>query len=148
MDYRVGQIKRVFFVRLDDGEDLRKQVEELAQREKIEQAVVLVTGAMRKAELVVGPKEPVIPPEAVWSGFEDSREILGVGTLVRDQEGGSLHLHLAAGRENEAVKVGCLRGDSQVYLIAEAVILEISGLAAVRSADDASGLNLLSFRSY
>ncbi|MBW2321927.1 MAG: DUF296 domain-containing protein [Deltaproteobacteria bacterium] len=146
MDYRVGRINRVFFVRFDDGEDLRTCVEELAHREKIEQGLVLVTGAMKKVELVVGPKETAIPPEPVWSGFEDSREILGVGTLVQDPEGMSLHLHLAAGRGDEPVKVGCLRGENQVYLVAEVVILEINGLEAARIPDEASGLTLLSFR--
>lgn len=145
MEYRCGEIKRVFWVRFEDGEDLRAGLEHLAEREQIHQALVLVLGGMGQARMVLGPLKKTIPPEPNWASFADGREILGVGTLAHGPQGPSLHLHLAAGRGGEPTLAGCLRAESEVYLIAEAVVLETSGLAAVRKADGASGLNLLAF---
>jgi len=41
------------------------------------------------------------------------------------------------------VKVGCLRENSATFLVLEAVIIELSGINAVREFDPALGLTLL-----
>ncbi|MEW6267477.1 MAG: PPC domain-containing DNA-binding protein [Thermodesulfobacteriota bacterium] len=146
MDYRVGHINRVFFARFEKGEDLSAGLNDLARREWIDQALVLVLGSMTQARLVVGPKEMVARPEPLWAAFTGGREVLGVGTLVPGPEGPSIHLHLAAGRGGEDPLIGCLREDGQVYLVAEAVILELKGFIAQRELDQVSGMNLLRLR--
>lgn len=145
MDYRVGQINRVFFLRFDDGEELKGGVEDLARREGIEQALVLALGALGEGRLVVGPREKTLPPEPVWAAFSEAREVLGVGTLSPGPEGPALHLHLAAGRGGEATLSGCLRGEGRVYLVLEAVVLEMTGFSSRRRPEAASNLNLLAF---
>ena len=145
MDYRSGQIGRVFWVRFNDGEDLTAEVIELARREEISQALVLFLGALKESNLVVGPRETVIPPDPVVQSFTQGREMLGVGTLAPGPDGPALHLHVGAGRVDRPTLVGCLRADSRVYLLIEAVVLEIQGIAAARKPDQASGLNLLQF---
>ena len=146
MDYRSGCIGRVFWARLDDGEDLGECLQDLARRETIGQALVLVLGALGQARVVVGPRETVIPPDPVWTAFTGGREILGVGTLVDSPEGPSLHMHIGAGRGEEPTVVGCLRAESQVYLLVEAVILEVTHMSARREPDEKTGLNLLTFK--
>ena len=41
------------------------------------------------------------------------------------------------------VKVGCLRGASETFLVLEAIIIEIEGIDAKREPDPVSGLTLL-----
>lgn len=145
MNYRVGNIGRIIWVRLDDGEDLRLELERIALRENVNQALVMALGAMKKGSVVVGPKEAVIPPEPVWKKFADGREILGMGTMVKGPDGPSLHMHMGLGRGDEPTVLGCIRESSEVYLIAEAVIIEVEGIEAERQYDPAVGLNLLTF---
>ena len=144
MDYRTGKIGRVFCVRVDVGDDIRLGGLELARQEGLERAVILALGALEKGRLVVGPKEAVIPPDLLWAGFADGREILGLGTLAPGPDGPSLHFHMGVGRGGEPALVGCL-SDSEVYLTLECVILELSGLAVRPVPDAASGFNLISF---
>jgi predicted DNA-binding protein with PD1-like motif len=49
---------------------------------------------------------------------------------------------VAAGR-GDKVHVGCLRRDAETFLVLEAIVLEITGIAARRELDPASGLALL-----
>jgi len=51
-------------------------------------------------------------------------------------------LHGAFGK-GDSVKVGCLREKAETFLVLEAVILELSGINAMREFDPASGMSLL-----
>lgn len=146
MDYRCGNIGRVFWARLEDGEALVPGLEKLAQKENVEQALVMVLGALSEARMVSGPRENVIPPDPMYMTFTQGREIVAIGTLVRDQKGPKLHMHAAAGRLGEETTVGCLRAESKIYMLCEAVILEITGMKATRDPDPASGFDLLTFK--
>ncbi|MFC1945512.1 PCC domain-containing protein, partial [Chloroflexota bacterium] len=53
-----------------------------------------------------------------------------------------LHLHGALGR-GESVTAGCLRPGVDTWLVAEAVITEITGVKAARQPDGPSGFELL-----
>lgn len=145
MEYRQGRMGRVFYLRLDNGEDFKAQVEELARAENVRQGMVLALGALASAEMVVGPEKTELPPVPVWDRFGEAHEILGGGTLAWNAGGPVLHLHLSAGRGSEPVKTGCLRATGQVYLVAEAVIMEIEGLSASRRLVESLGLEILSF---
>lgn len=145
MEYRSGHLQRVFWCRLEDSEDLLVELANIARKENIRQAMIAVLGALGQAELVIGPKEKVIPPEPVWSSFTDGREILGFGTMAPGPDGPSIHLHLVAGREHQATIVGCLRQTSQAYLTVEAVILELDLPGAQRWFDPALGVSRLTF---
>lgn len=145
MDYRSGNIGRVFWVRFEDGENLLTGLKDLAQRETIDQGLVLVLGALKQGNVVLGPKETAIPPDPMWIQFTGAHEILGVGTIAGSPEGPSVHLHAGAGRGGEPPLVGCVRGENEVYLVAEVLVLEVTGFSAERRPDPASGMNLLTF---
>ena len=145
MEYSVGKPGRVVAARLFEGEDVHASIEQLARRENIRCAAVLVTGGFRKANVVVGPKqeEPKIEPQ--FQAFGGPGEVLGVGTLYGDEAGPKLHLHTAIGKGGENL-VGCPRRETTTFLILEVTIIEILGIEATRTPDPATGLNLLRLR--
>jgi predicted DNA-binding protein with PD1-like motif len=142
MEYEVGKIGRVVVARGFEGEDVYAQIEALAAKEKIASAAVLVVGGLRKAKVVVGPRNPTGPIEPQYVEFDDAREIAGVGTIFCDDGVPRLHLHGAIGRGKEAIN-GCPRGGATVFCVLEVVIIEIDGTTAARGIDPQIGLKLL-----
>jgi uncharacterized protein len=141
MEYAVGKTGRVIVARLFEGEPLAASIEEIARKEKVQCAAVLITGGIRKADVVVGPLEekPKIVPN--FRNFEGPGESLGVGTLYCDENGPKLHIHAAIGK-GDSVIAGCPRGGASVFLVLEVTIIEILGVDA-RRLPDACGLNIL-----
>jgi uncharacterized protein len=145
MQYEEGSLGRVFALRFEEGERLPGVVEEFAKEHGIRSAmIVLLGGAGDGSRLVVGPEkdrgEAVIPMEFALKG---NQEILAVGTIFPDEQGNPLlHMHGAAGREGEAT-VGCTRPGVDVWLVAEAIVLEIVGTRGLRKKDPKTGFQLL-----
>lgn len=144
MKYSQGKVGRVFIARVEHGDNLLEEIKRLAVSENIEAGVMYVIGALRDASIVVGPEEMTLPPVPVWREFSDGREVIAIGTLFRDEEGPALHLHGAFGRGDQ-VLMGCVRKLSEVYLVAEVIIMELTGTGAVKSFEEASGLKMLKF---
>ena len=59
MEYRTGSIGRVLTIRFDHGEDFLAGLREVILKEKICSAWFQVIGALDKAGVVIGPKEPL-----------------------------------------------------------------------------------------
>lgn len=145
MKYSQGKTGRIFVARFDNGDDLLEELKKLAETEKIEAGIIYIIGALKEASLVVGPQECTLPPVPVWRKFDDCREILGIGTLFRDDAGQPvLHLHGALCRGN-ATLMGCIREKAGVYLVAEAILLEMRDTGAVKEFDPSAGLKMLNF---
>jgi predicted DNA-binding protein with PD1-like motif len=142
MEYAVGKTGRVIVMRLSEGENLYDMVESVAKKESIRSAAVFITGGVRKADVVVGPKQekPQIIPN--FSHFTGPGEVLGVGTIFWDDAGPKLHIHTAIGKGDE-VTVGCPRGGASVFLVLEITIIEVEGVNAARKLDPGSGIKLL-----
>lgn len=146
MQYRQGQLGRVFLARVEHGENLLEEIRNLARAEHLDGAVIFMIGALKSASMVVGPRECTVPPEPVWESFGDGREILGIGTLYPDEMGEpALHLHGVLGKGQVSL-TGCLRANTEVYLIVEMVIMELSRLDALRRLDPETGLKMLNFK--
>jgi len=145
MEYAVGKTGRIIAARLFEGEDLYESVEEIAAKENVKAAAVLITGGFRQANVVVGPKTE--RPRLIGNSrdFAGPGEVLGVGTIYRDSQGPKLHIHTAIGKGDQAI-VGCPRGGAKTFLILEITIIEIEGIEAGRKPDEATGLNLLTFK--
>jgi len=145
MKYRQGHLGRVLVVKIEHGDDLLNELRQLAVKEKLSAAVLFLIGALKKASLVAGPQEDVIPPSPVWHSFDDAHEIVGIGTLFTDQnQQPVIHLHAAAGRADDC-RAGCIRGDTETYLVVEVIILEILGSGAMRKLDAITGMDMLGF---
>ena len=131
-------------VRLFEGEDLYESIEKVAQKEDIKTAAVLITGGIRKASVVVGPKAEVPKIVGNFKDFAGPGEALGVGTIYCDDEGPKLHIHTAIGKGDQTI-IGCPRGLASIFLIMEVTIIEFEGIVASRKLDKEKGLNLLKF---
>jgi len=97
---------------------------------------------MREGKIVVGPERDEIPPAPVWKNLGESHEVVGFGTIFYQGNEPKVHFHGAFGKK-DMVKVGCLRENSSTFLVLEAVIIELSGINAVRDVDPALGLAVL-----
>jgi predicted DNA-binding protein with PD1-like motif len=144
MDYRVGSIGRVVVAKFSDSEDLLKGIKDICIKENIRGAVFFLIGGLKKGEFVVGPETEQMPPKPIWRELRESHEVLGIGTVFWEADEPKIHLHSAYGKR-DSVKVGCLRKYSEVFLIIEAIILEVTGISAERIMDPKSGLSLLQF---
>lgn len=144
MEYQQGNIGRGFAVKFDDKDDFINCLNELVKKEKIKVGVILFIGAIEKAQVVVGPKKIEIPPIPIWTSFEDGRELLGIGTILWDNNEPKIHLHSAIGREKD-VLIGCLRKDTKVYLIIEAIILELTNIELKRKYNQDFNISMSEF---
>ncbi|MEA2084457.1 MAG: PPC domain-containing DNA-binding protein [Thermodesulfobacteriota bacterium] len=144
MEYRKGTVGRVFTVRFDHGENLLEGLNKLIIKENIRCGWFHVLGGMQKADVVIGPKEPVMPPEPVWNEICDTREVLGTGSIFWENEEPKIHLHSALGHHGETI-TACVRKNTKTYLILEVFIIEISGINAARPWFEDGGFNRLTF---
>lgn len=103
-----------------------------------------VLGGMQEADVVIGPKEPVMPPEPVWNEIRDTMEVLGIGSIFWENEEPKIHLHSALGHHGETI-TACVRKNTKTYLILEVFIIEISGINAARPWFEDGGFNRLTF---
>jgi len=142
MQYSEGKIGRVFSIRMDDGEDLIESITSFVQEKGIESGMALFIGALRDGKAVTGPEDAVIPPKPHFEAYESAWEVFGMATVYPSAEGPKLHIHSSLGRGREAL-TGCIRDKAPIYLVIEAVLLEISGLDASREFDEKMGISLL-----
>jgi predicted DNA-binding protein with PD1-like motif len=144
MDYRKGSIGRVFIVRFDEGDLFLEGLLKMITEEKITNGWFHVLGGLREADVVIGPKEPVMPPEPVWSEVRGARETIGTGSIFWDGNEPKIHLHAALGNHGETL-TACVRKGTKVYLVLEVVIFEIDGIQASRPWYEEGGFNRLTF---
>ncbi len=144
MDYRQGQTGRIFCIRFDEGDDLLGNLLDLLRKEEVRQGWFHVIGGLREAQVVTGPREPVMPPEPVWAELDTARETLGTGTVFWDGDEPKVHLHAAMGHHGDTL-TACVRKGTRVYLILEVVLIEIVGIEASRPWFPAGGFNRLTF---
>jgi predicted DNA-binding protein with PD1-like motif len=142
MEYTKGRIGRIFLLKFKDDDILLDGLVSLAKKEKIKTATFLFLGALKKGHLVTGPKKPVIPPEPNWVTFRDGWEVMGMGTIFTGKLGPQVHVHATMGKKKKML-TGCLRKDSKVFLVIEAVVYELNGVKATKGLDPKTGLNLL-----
>lgn len=129
-------------LKFSDGDVVLEELKKLAVQERLKSAVLVFLGALKRGHLVTGPKRPVIPPQPNWVVFKDGWEVMGIGTIFSNRKGPQIHIHATMGKKNKML-TGCLRKDSQVFLVIEALVFEIKGVKAAKDLDPKTGLNLL-----
>lgn len=142
MKYREGRLGRVFVLKFEHGEDFQKEVSDFCRKESVRCGQVQFLGAIKESEVVVGPRKPVIPPEPIWKKFNDGREVVGYGTIFWDENEPRVHLHGVFSRRDNSF-IGCIRKKSEVYLIIEAVIIEITDVDIKRVYNEKLKLTVL-----
>ncbi len=165
MRYTKGSIGRIFLLKFDDDDIVLDELDKFARHEKLKAAVFVFLGALKKGHIVTGPKKPVIPPEPNWKKFKDGWEVMGVGTIFTGEkgmpctggalhhslrsgtgrrlvQGPQIHIHTSMGKKDKVI-TGCVRKDSKVFLVIEAIVFELKDVLATKDIDPQTGLNLL-----
>ncbi|MFA5144267.1 MAG: DUF296 domain-containing protein [Candidatus Omnitrophota bacterium] len=142
MKYTQAKLGRLFVLKFDDGDIMLDKLRAFARQKKLKAALIVFIGALKKGDLVTGPKKPVIPPIPNTVGFKDAWETLGIGTVFTNPKGPQIHIHGAMGKKLKTL-TGCVRGKSEVFLVVEAVLFELKGARADKNVDPVTGLNLL-----
>jgi uncharacterized protein len=142
MNYQTGNAGRVIVARFEDKEDILEGIIHIARKENLRAAVFHLVGGIRQGRVVVGPEREELPPQPVWKEIRESHEVLGTGTIFWQENEPKIHFHGAFGKK-DMIKVGCLRGNSETFLVLEVIIIEITGIDARREVDPVSGLTLL-----
>lgn len=142
MEYQTGRPGRIVVARFGDGEDLLGGIAEICRNEEIRAACFNVVGGMKGGRFVVGPETEEMPPRPVWRELGESHEAVGFGTVFWDKDQPKVHFHGAYGK-HDTVRAGCLREESEVFLVLEVVITEILDVTVIRELDPASGMVLM-----
>jgi len=139
-----GKLRRVFVLRLEDGDMVPECIEGFAAEKGIKTGHVILIGGIGGGQVVVGPrKSDEMPPEPVMIPVEGAHEVEGVGIIAPDKEGKPvLHIHASLGRGGKTL-TGCLRPGVKTWLVGEAIIYEITGTRARRLPDPKSGFELM-----
>lgn len=140
-----GTLGRVFVLRLEDGDRLPECLEDYAKEQGVSRAVVNLLGGAGGGALVVGPEDgKAAQIKGMTRVIPDVHEVAAVGTLFPNEAGEpKLHMHAAMGREDKTI-TGCVRLGVDIWKVAEAVIIEITGMDTTRKIDPSLGLELLS----
>jgi len=142
MQYQVGKTGRVIVARFEDGDEIIQGLTDIVKKESIRAAVFYLVGGIKEGKIVVGPENDVLPPTPVWKMVNESHESVGVGTIFWDEKEPRIHFHGTYGK-HDMVKTGCLREIAKTFIVMEAVIIEITGINAVRARDPLSEMVLL-----
>jgi predicted DNA-binding protein with PD1-like motif len=143
MNYKAGTIGKILLARFDHGEPVVPGLVDLCRKENVLSGWFFLFGAIAAGRMVTGPREACLPPEPVWTEFAKPHEIVGMGSVAEKEGAPAIHLHASLGRGKE-VLTGCIRKEGEVFLVVEALILQIAGVSASRKPDQSSGLELLS----
>jgi hypothetical protein len=112
MDYRTGSMGRVLTIRFDHEEDFLDGLKEIVLKEKIENGWFQILGAVRQADVVIGPEKPAMPPKPVWTKVNEAREAIGTGSIYMDGAEPVIHLHAALGHHGETL-TACVRKNTK-----------------------------------
>jgi predicted DNA-binding protein with PD1-like motif len=145
MRYTETTFGRVFVIRLENGDVVHAEIEELAAKEGVQAGMLVAVGGVDAgSRLVVGPEDgqasPVVPMERALAAVH---EAAGIGTLFPDEEGNPvLHMHAACGRGDGAV-AGCVRNGVVVWHVLEVILVELRDTGSRRTMDPRTGFKLL-----
>ncbi|MBF0473351.1 MAG: DNA-binding protein [Nitrospirae bacterium] len=142
MEYCSGKQGRIFVCKLANNEDMLKELTALAEKEGLNAAYFYVVGAIKKGDLIVGPKDDIMPPIPVVRKLDQIYEVTGMGTIFPAEGKPKIHFHGAFGNQFNTM-TGCLRNFSEVFLILEVIVVEILDINAKRIFDEKSQFYLL-----
>jgi predicted DNA-binding protein with PD1-like motif len=144
MKAREGKIGRAFVIRLEDGDRLPDCLEKFADDNGVKAGHVVLVGGIGGGQIVTGPRDSnARPPEPMLLPVDGAHEVAGVGVMVPGPDGkAQLHIHGALGRAGHTM-TGCLRPGVKTWVVAEAILYEITGVDMARLMDDSTGFALL-----
>jgi predicted DNA-binding protein with PD1-like motif len=139
-----GRLGRVFVIRFEDGDILPECIERFAEEQGVTTGHVILIGGIGSGKVVVGPENSEDrPPKPMVLPVSGVSEVAGVGVLAPGEDGKpALHIHAALGRAGQTL-TGCLRQGVTTWVLAEAILYEITGAQVKRVMNEDVGFNLL-----
>ena len=139
-----GRLGRVFVIRFEDGDILPECIERFAAEKGVTTGLVILVGGIGSGKVVVGPENSEDrPPKPMVLPVSGVSEVAGVGVLAPGEDGKPvLHIHAALGRAGQTL-TGCLRQGVTTWVLAEAILYEITGAQVKRVMSEDVGFNLL-----
>jgi predicted DNA-binding protein with PD1-like motif len=139
-----GRLGRVFVIRFEDGDILPECIERFAEEQGVTTGHVILIGGIGSGKVVVGPENSEDrPPKPMVLPVSGVSEVAGVGVLAPGEDGKPvLHIHAALGRAGQTL-TGCLRQGVTTWVLAEAILYEITGAQVKRVMNEDVGFNLL-----
>lgn len=143
MKYQVGGIGKVILAHFEDGDAIISNLGDIIRKENIRGCIFYLLGGITDGRIVVGPaNDDVRPPEPTWREIVDSHETLAIGTVFWQNDEPRVHIHGTFGKF-DSVRTGCLRDEAKTFLVLEAVIIELTGIKAIRDIDPVIHMALL-----
>ncbi len=123
---RYKKSENFIVIRLDEDEQIIKNIEKVCSREKVRSGVVLsMIGALKKGTLIYR--------RGFKGDFNEHLEIIGSGNISKLENMVKIHLHITGGNE-KGVKAGHLI-EGVVTVFCEIIIQIIGGLKMERKED-------------
>lgn len=143
MKYQAGKIGKVILAHFEDGDEIISNIRSIVRKEGIRGCIFYLLGGLTEGRIVVGPvNDDVWPPEPTWRELADSHETLAIGTVFWQRDEPRVHIHGTYGKF-DSVKTGCMRDEAKTFIVMEAVILELTGINAIREIDSDIQMALL-----
>ncbi|MFH1127582.1 MAG: DUF296 domain-containing protein [archaeon] len=146
MRYEQVTLGRTFIMKFDHGDDFLEELTKFIRQKKILAGTIQFIGALKKAGVVVGPEKDELPVTPIWKQLEKPHEIVGIGTIFWEEGEPKIHIHSGTGHDKD-VLVTCIRKDTEVFIVIEAIIQEYKNTSARRQPDKQTGMSLLTFDS-
>jgi hypothetical protein len=138
-----GQVGRICFSRLLEGEDLAESIRKRAEESSVKAGVFILVGSLKHTVLGYYKEG-----EYKTVRLDGPLEIAScTGNIAVDEQGEIvIHAHVVVSNEKGEAFGGHLMKGSHVGATAELVIIEVSGINLQRAFDEETKLKLLKLR--
>lgn len=146
MEYEQAKLGRTFILKFAHGEDFLTELKTFVKEQQIKAGTIQLLGALAKAGVVVGPKKDELPVTPIEKTIDHAHEIIGIGTIFWENDEPKIHIHTATGHDKD-VLVTCIRKDTEVFIVIEAIVQEYTHTSAKRRLNERTKMSLLTFDS-
>ncbi len=111
------RLEPVDYYRLTVGHDrnLKEVLLEWSRKRDVQLAWIQGIGELKNAGVAAGYHDDEDPDSDKFiESLDSNRHVLGMGTLIRDENGERVHLHGPMGRRNQTAN-GCWAGEPEVF---------------------------------
>ncbi len=136
---------RTFILKFDHNDDFLEELKTFTKQNKIKAGTIQLLGALKKAGIVTGPKKDELPPTPIETQIQDAHETIGFGTIFWQDDEPKIHIHAGMGRDKD-ITLACIRKETQVFIVIEAILQEYKDTSATRQPDNETGMSLLTFK--
>ena len=144
MEYEQVKLGRTFILKFSHSEDLLTELKNFIKEKQVKAGTIQLLGALKNAGVVVGPKKDELPVTPIEKKIYRAHEIVGIGTIFWEESEPKIHIHTATGHDKD-VLVTCIRKETEVFIVIEAIVQEYTHTTAKRQPDKQTGMTLLTF---